>query len=81
MKKVILVLAITSLFVNCKKKETKPEEPVKEQTYCIYWYNGGVKTFYKCVEGKEAANSEYTTIVNGGNEAEAVAKSSCSECQ
>ena len=80
MKKVILILAITSLFVNCKKKETKPEDPVKEQTYCIYGYVNGVKMFYKCVEGKDAANNSYNELVSQGKDAEAVAKSSCVEC-
>lgn len=77
----VIVLAIISLF-GCKKKEVKPTTPpVDTQTYCAYYYNGSVKTFYKCVTGKANADATYNEIVSGGKEAEVVAKNSCSECQ
>lgn len=83
MKKIIVLSAVMALLaINCKKKkETAPTPPVDTQTYCAYYYNGTVKTFYKCVTGKDAANATYNEIVAGGKEAEVIAKNSCSDCQ
>lgn len=83
-KLIVLCVVLTALFtLACKKKEKDPEPttPVDTQVYCVYWYNGGVKTFYKCATGKDAANAIYNEIKAGGNEAEAIAKNSCEDCQ
>lgn len=69
--------------ISCKKKEKDPEPttPVDTQVYCAYWYNGSVKTFYKCVTGKAAADATYSEITSGGQEGQVVAKNSCADCQ
>lgn len=80
---VLFIVLASAMAITCKKKEKDPEPttPVDTQVYCVYWYNGGVKTFYKCATGKDAANAAYNEVTAGGQSAEAVAKNSCSECQ
>lgn len=82
MKKIIVLSAVAALFaINCKKKIVPvPGPPVDTQTYCIYGYIGTTKTFYKCVQGKDAANTAYNELTAQGKEAVAEAKNSCSDC-
>lgn len=82
-KLVVLSIVVAFCATNCRKKKKEdpaPTTPVDTQTYCVYWYNGGVKTFYKCVQGKDAATATYNEIKAGGNEGEAIAKNSCADC-
>lgn len=81
MKNLILILAVLSIFTNCKKKEVKPEEPIKEQTYCVYEVMKGTRYFYKCTEGKIAATTAYNELNSQGKDVEVIAKNTCSECQ
>lgn len=83
MKKLIVLLAITSLFTGCKSKNKSINQPSKQiDVWCIFIVNGTQKTFHKCVstENNELQN-ESIKLTDAGIDHEKIKKASCAECQ
>ena len=83
MKKVILILAIATMFTNCKKSTTAPATPT--EVTCVFVINGGSngtsRYFYKCTSSVEELIQVSKDLRDKGLEYESIKKSTCSQCQ
>lgn len=77
MKNVIVLLAIISLSVGCKKKDVKP---TTTEVYCVFKTENGVKSFYKCASTSDEAANECIKLRDAGYVGSTSKKSSCIEC-
>jgi hypothetical protein len=79
MKKVIIILSISTLIFGCKKTSIlKPNAKIT----CVWARDiNGVKTFYKCAENQSEVQQCAIEIRNANNYMETVDKATCSECQ
>ena len=83
MKKVIFILAIATMFTNCKKSTTAPATPT--EVTCVFVINGGSngtsRYFYKCTSSAQELAQVAIDLRNNGLEYESTKKSNCSQCQ
>jgi hypothetical protein len=81
MKKIILILAVVTIFISCDKN-SKLNNSTKPIVYCMFTKDNGTNIYRGCAEGKEAMQQKtvelrdqgYAVITN-------TEKSDCSECQ
>lgn len=83
MKNIILIIALSLVFTNCKKKEAVSTTPAI--AYCI-WYNQTcigcpAKVFYKCTDDKSQMQKSCIELRDKGLFYEVIEKSKCSECK
>jgi len=77
MKNIILLIALSLVFTNCKKKSTEP----KEDIYCCFAVKNGSKSFYRCAETQSEMQSIALEIRDKNlGSLETTRKSTCSEC-
>lgn len=81
MKNIILIIGLSLVFTNCKKKQVS----TSVIAYCI-WYNQtcvGCQTrvFYKCTDNKDEMTKTCLSLRDQGLFYEVIEKSNCSECQ
>lgn len=82
MKNIILIIALSLVFTNCKKKVASTTPVI---AYCI-WYNQTcvgcpTRVFYKCTDNKDEMTKTCLSLRDQGLFVEVIEKSKCSECQ
>jgi len=66
-------------FIACNKN--KKSASISPTIYCVYTYNGTIKTFKACCDTKEAMQSKTVELRNSGfTDVRSESKSNCSEC-
>ena len=82
MKKIILILAVVTMFVSCNKNKNNAKSLTPQQIYCVWIDNSnGTKTFYKCVETDAEMQQLNIKLRNENKFHTDYRKNDCSECQ
>ena len=83
MKKVILILAISTLVFNCKNKAALAPATSSQGTITCIWSTNqnGVKTFYRCVSSTSEIQQAAMEIRDAENSMSTAVKATCAECQ